>query len=264
MVNYATIPVFNVQEETTPHRTMIEVIVKFLKSSEARKSSHTATPTKTATTTAASLEGGVVDPAHQSKSGRGIAMETELLIRGTGHFISERDKGHLQQQNVHSLSSKYQDGKPITKPPTSNPPAYKFSSFPPHQSDSWSDTSTSKGTKVDRKTHSTPLSQKGGTKVVTVAPRAGRADDMISAGLAESSSRRTRSSKGEGRLPGQRISTFTKDGSNLKQGRTSDVTISGDDGAGYWKETPTHPCKFTSCLLYVCRLTLLPYKVELS
>ena len=196
-----------VQEEAAPYRTMIEVIVKFLVTSTGRRTStisNSATPTKVQS----AMSPKEMDLTSQSGRGKSdILRESDLPVKGitssgSHGFVTEKSEGLTQHHhqdadppiNDSRIDSQFQRGKPITKPITSNPLTYDFSSSHSHigesmppQPGSWRN-DASKEPRVDPRKHSTHSSRKDEAKVVTVKQRASRAlpisSGMTTSGLA--------------------------------------------------------------------------------
>lgn len=157
------------QEEATPYRTMIEVIVKFLTTTDSsRNTSATDTPTKTSHDTR--IEGGVADnTSRKSERGHTVdARDTTLTVKS---FI----ESGLSSEDKSMQSSKPSHGKPITYAPASTPLGSEFSSMspdkrmpPPEPNYLWTDTGARKQSKSK---HPAPSSLQDRSKVVTVRPR---------------------------------------------------------------------------------------------
>lgn len=246
------------QEETSPYRTMIEVIVKFLQTFDARQTrvlSLTDSPNSVKSMTVeAKLEGGVTDPTPLVRSGSGSLAGIKLT---TSHSVTEREQTFLNKQNAvqqHTPNPQSHRGKPITTyiSPNSNPPTYdEFSSMPPHvgesvpsRSDSWTGVDVSKGLRVEQNTHTNPSRQREAAKLVAVKPRVGRVlshDGRTDSGVAATSSGKgTRSS-------GMRMKTKQK---VSKNGQVRTMIKGYVATADFNNKSPeqTNTCKYTLCM----------------
>lgn len=187
----------DLQEDGTPYRTMIEVIVKFLTTSASRKVSHTATSTKTSY-----LKEGVADLTAREKGGacKTPTSDVPRPAEGSSPSDSKKNKVH-QDENTQITTSKMgsllisQHGKPITKSLATNPITHELShSHPspsrlsevsestpshlhkpvyPRKEPSPLKESTGYGSTIEPWKHSTSLLEKDQTSVVNVKPRGG-------------------------------------------------------------------------------------------
>lgn len=164
---------------------MIEVIVKFLTTTDSKKTSaKSTTPTaKPTTISSTGVEGSVAGSTLQDSSGRGYPVGANFHVReptSATNAAIRRGQSSNPAVNENTLTSNSPNGKPLTYPPTSVPPAREFSSVPsrsesstPPQSDYlWTDDGSTKQSKVERKKYKyvASLSKED---VVTVNPRAG-------------------------------------------------------------------------------------------
>ena len=258
---------------------MIEVIVKFLQTSDARKTrafSLADSPNRVkSTTVVAELKGGVADPAPLVKSGSSGLAGTKLDLRGTSCSTSVSERGKfLKDLNVDTVAqerasnSLSHHGKPITMSPTSNPPTCESSHVAPHfdksmspHPDSWTGVGVSKGLKVEQKTHTNPSRQREAAKLVTVKPRVGRVlshDGRISSGVAATTSGKgiTRSSRTRVKMEQER-STASKDGQNCgwEEGKKTISDLKDSSSVVNNYQQLRNVCKYTfsvlDCLQYL-------------
>ena len=185
----------DLQEDGTPYRTMIEVIVKFLTTSASRKASYTATSTKIS-----NPKEGVADSTARKKGGacKTPTSDVPRLAEGSSPSDSKKNKVHqdvdtqIATSKMGSLSiSQY--GKPITKSLATNPITHELShshltpsrlseasestpshlnkpTYPQTEPSSLRE-SAGQGLTIKPGKHSTSILQKDKTSVVSVKPR---------------------------------------------------------------------------------------------
>ena len=214
---------------------MIEVIVKFITTTDSKRTS-TKVTTSTTTSCGVSAEGSVEDSTPQDSSGRGYPVGANFHARESISTTISRGQSSDPVVNKSTQISNSPDGKSLTYPPSSVPPTHEFSripsrseSSPPPQTDYVGDDSGStKPSKAERKKYKyvASLSQEG------MKPRAGgralQSDGMVTSGGLHGSSRSdVRSSRGK--LSKPVCSTDQIRQPKLKPYNRKELIVTGED-----------------------------------